>query len=162
MNAIPKNNLERMIQLAVEFFAAKDDPSQISVNSKVMLKLKRIHPSTMMEKKISKGPIAWILVIPTTHELMEQFLARKINERELLNKTPLRVKYDSIYLCSALVLPEFRGRGLAKSLMIKAIKSIQKVHPINCLFYWGFSIAGRRLARSVAKELHLPLHQRPD
>jgi len=151
-----------MIQLAEEFFATKDDPSQISINNKVMRKLKRIHPSTMMEKKTSKGPIAWILVIPTTHKLMEQFIAKKINERELLNKTLLRVKYDSIYLCSALVLPEYRGRGLAKKLMIKAIKSIQKEFPITDLFFWGFSTAGRRLARSIAKELHLLLHQRPD
>jgi GNAT superfamily N-acetyltransferase len=93
---------------------------------------------------------------------MEQFIAKKINERELLNKTLLRVKYDSIYLCSALVLPEHRGRGLAKKLMIKAIKSIQKEFPITDLFFWGFSTAGRRLAHSIAKELHLLVHQRPD
>ena len=161
MNVMPKNNLERMIQLAEEFFATKDDPSQISINRKIMLKLERIHPSTMMEKKTSKGPIAWILVIPTMHKLMEQFVARKINERELLDKTPLRVKYDSIYLCSALVLPEYRGRGLAKSLMIKAIKSIQKDHPINCLFYWAFSKEGKNLASSVAKEFSLSLFKRP-
>ena len=150
-----------MIQLAEEYFAAKDDPSQISVNSKVMLKLNRIHPSTMMEKKTSKGPIAWILIIPTTHKLMEQFVAKKIGERELLNKTPLRVKYDSIYLCSALVLPEYRGKGLAKSLMTKAIKSIQKDHPINCLFYWAFSKEGKKLATSIAKEFSLSLFNRP-
>jgi ribosomal protein S18 acetylase RimI-like enzyme len=114
----------------------------------------------MTEKSTSKGPIAWILLIPTTHTLMEQFLARKISERELLNKTPLRAQYDSIYLCSALVLPEYRGKGLAKSLMIKAIKSIQKKHPIHCLFFWAFSSAGKKLAVSVAKELSLHLYKR--
>ena len=160
MSTKPKNNLIRMIQLAEEFFATKDDPSQISINNKVMRKLKRIHPSTMMEKKTSKGPIAWILVIPTTHKLMEQFIAKKINERELLNKTLLRVKYDSIYLCSALVLPEYRAKGLAKSLMTKAIKSIKKTHPIDCLFYWAFSVAGKKLAVSVAKELSLHLYKK--
>ena len=91
---------------------------------------------------------------------MEQFIASKINERELLSKTPLRGKYDSIYLCSALVLPEYRGKGIAKSLMIKAIKSIQKEHPINCLFYWGFSKEGKKLAASVAKSFSLPLYKR--
>jgi len=125
-----------------------------------MLRLKRIHPNTMMEKRTSEGPIAWILVIPTTHKLMEQFIEKKINERELFNNTPLRVKYDSIYLCSALVLPEYRGRGLAKSLMIKAIKSIQKEHPIHCLFYWAFSIEGKKLAASVAREFSIPLCKR--
>lgn len=160
MNTVPKNNLARMIRLAEEFFAAKKDPSQISVNKKVMLRLKRIHPGTMMEKSTSEGPVAWILVIPTTQILMEQFNAKKINERELLNKTPLRATYDSLYLCSALVLPEYRGRGLAKRLIVKAIKSIQKEHPIHCLFYWAFSREGKKLAASVAGELSLPLYKR--
>jgi len=149
-----------MIQLAEDFFATKNDPSQISIDRKVMLKLKRIHPSTMTEKSTSKGPIAWILIIPTTQELMKQFITKKINERELLNKTPLRVKYESIYLCSALVLPEHRGEGLAKRLMIKAVKSIQKKHQINSLFYWKFSTAGKKLAASVAREISLPLYKR--
>lgn len=149
-----------MMQLAEDFFATKKDPSQISIDRKVMLRLKRIHPNTMTEKSTSKGPIAWILVIPTTHTLMEQFITSKITERELLKKNPLRVKYDSIYLCSALVLPEYRGRGLAKSLMIKAIKSIQKEHPITCLFYWALSNEGKKLAASVAKEFSLPLYER--
>jgi GNAT superfamily N-acetyltransferase len=160
MNTKPKNNLVRMIRLAEEFFATKKDPSQISINRKVMLRLKRIHPNTMTEKSTSKGPIAWILVIPTTHTLMEQFITNKISERELLKNNPLRIKYDSIYLCSALVLPEYRGRGLARSLMIKAIKSIQKEHPITCLFYWALSNEGKKLAASVANEFSLPLYKR--
>ena len=126
-----------MIALAEEFFAAKNDPSQISINGKVMLRLKNIHPDTITEKSTSNGPIAWILVIPTTHKFMEQFITKKINERELYKKTPLRYKYDSIYLCSALVLPEYRGKGLAKKLMMKAIKSIQNQHPDQCPLLLG-------------------------
>jgi GNAT superfamily N-acetyltransferase len=91
---------------------------------------------------------------------MRQFIKKEINEQELLNKTPLRVKYDAIYLCSALVLPEFRGKGLAKRLMCKAVKSIMKQHPIKALFYWAFSVAGKRLANSAAKECNLPLFKR--
>jgi GNAT superfamily N-acetyltransferase len=160
MNKAPENNLERMIQLAEKFFATDNDPSQISINRRVMLRLKHIHPDTIAEKSTSKGPIAWILVIPTTHTLMEQFISKKINERELYKKTPFDVKYDSLYLCSALVLPEYRGKGLAKKLMAKAIRSIQKEHPIRCLFYWAFSIEGKKLAASIARELSLPLYRR--
>ena len=140
----------------------RSDPSQISVNGTVMRRLQHIHPATITQKNTRNGPIAWILVIPATQKLMEQFIAKKINERELYQKIPLHVKYECIYLCSALVLPEYRGRGLAKRLMKKAIKSIQKDHPIKCLFYWGFSGAGTQLSCSIAKELHLPLHQRPN
>jgi GNAT superfamily N-acetyltransferase len=160
MKTSPQNNLARMIHFAEEFFAAQNDPSQISINGNVMRRLKHIHPATMMEKTTRKGPVAWMLVIPTTRTLMEQFIAKKIDEKELYKKTPLHKTYDAVYLCSALVLPEYRGKGLAKRLMIQAIQSIQKDHPIHALFYWGFSREGKKLAASVARELSLPLYKR--
>jgi ribosomal protein S18 acetylase RimI-like enzyme len=70
--------------------------------------------------------------------------------------------YDTVYLCSALVLPEHRGKGLAKRLTCAAIKSIQADHPITCLLYWAFSHEGAKLAVSVARELGLPLYARPE
>jgi hypothetical protein len=159
---MPQENFQRMMQLAEEFFGTRNDPTQISVDRKVMIRLRKIHPSTLIEKRMKKGPIAWILIIPTTKELMKQFIKKNINEHELLNKTPLRMKYEAIYLCSALVLPEHRGKGLAKRCMCKAIKSIQKQHPIKFLFYWAFSAEGKKLAGSVAKEFALPLYKRTE
>jgi len=153
-------NLSRMIKLADEFFEAKSDPMQISVNGKTMEVLKKIHPSTMGEIASKKGPIAWVLVIPTTHKLMKEFISKKINEKQLLDSTPLGSKYEAVYLCSALVLPEERGKGLAKRLLIKSIKTIKKKHPVKFLFYWGFSAEGKSLAGAIAKELSLPLYSR--
>jgi hypothetical protein len=149
-----------MIKLAEEFFETKNDPEQISVSEEIMNRLHELHPSTMSEKKNENGPIAWVLVIPTTHQLMEEFIAKKINEKELLEKTPAGSEYDALYLCSALVLPEERGKGLAKNLIIDAIRSIQKQHPIKTLFYWSFSPEGKGLAMSVAREIGLPLRER--
>ena len=160
MPARTQNNHVRMIRLADEVFGMKQDPTQISVNRKVMARLRKIHPGTMTEKHTNHGPVAWVLMFPTTETLMRQFIKRQINERDLLTKTPLGVEYDAMYLCSALVLPEYRRKGLAKRLMCKAIKSIQKQHPIRFLFYWGFSAEGKKLAVSVAKELSLPLFKR--
>ncbi len=157
-----QENLERMIKLADEFFETKNDPMQISVTEQTMALLKRIHTNTMSEISTEKGPIAWILVIPTTYELMEKFIAKEINEQDLLHDTPVGGTYDTIYLCSALVLPEHRGKGLAKQLASDAIKSIATQHPIKCLFYWGFSIEGEKLASAIAGEFGLPLHKRPD
>jgi len=157
---MPENNLDRMMQLVEEFFGTKDDPSQISVDEKVVRRLKKIHPATMSEKRTRKGPVAWTLVIPTTHQLMEQFISGKINERELLFKTPLRSKYDSLYLCSAFVLPEYRGSGWATRLMSRAINTIRKDHPLENLFYWALSSKGKKLARSLAREFSLPLSRR--
>jgi len=123
--------------------------------------LRRIHHATMSERNEEDGPVAWILLIPTTQDLMEQFIAKKVNEQELLAKTPLEGLYEAVYLCSALVLPEHRGKGLAKELTIRGVKSIKADHPIKSLFYWAFSREGAKLASSVARDCGLPLFQRP-
>ena len=153
-------NLERMIQLAEEFFETRSDPEQISVTEESMERLRRIHPGTLSEERNDDGPIAWMLVIPTTREVMDRFVAGTINERELLYGTPLGATYEALYMCSALVLPEFRGQGIAKRLALQAVKSIQAQHPIRCLFYWAFSREGEKLAGSLAKETGLPLYRR--
>ena len=153
-------NLERMIQLAEEFFGAKHYPEQIQVNDHVMARLKKIHPASITEKSTCNGPVAWMLVLPTSRRLMELFIRKQITERELLRRTHAGKTYDAVYLCSALVLPEYRGKGLAKRLMIQSIKSIQKQHPIQYLFYWSFGVAGEGLADAIARKLHLPLYKR--
>lgn len=150
-----------MIQLAEEFFAAKNDPAQISVNEEVLEHLRRIHPASLSEYDDGNGPVAWILIIPTLKSLMEQFIAKQINEQELLDRTPVPGEYDAIYLCSALVLPEYRAKGIAKQLLLKAVKSIRANHSIKHLFFWAFSPAGKKLADSAARELGLELLQRP-
>ena len=91
---------------------------------------------------------------------MREFVSKSINEQQLLEKTEPGLKYDALYLCSALVLPEERGKGLAMRLLNQSIKSIRKQHPIKFLFYWGFSVEGKKLADAAAKECSLPLFAR--
>ena len=153
-------NLKRMIALAEEFFDMKNDPDQLSMGPETMAKLRDIHPATMSEESDENGPIAWMLVIPTSRAVMEEFTRGAINERGLLENTAPGGKYDAIYLCSALVLPEFRRTGLAGRLALRAIRSIREDHPIQALFYWGFSREGDELAASVARESGLPLFAR--
>jgi ribosomal protein S18 acetylase RimI-like enzyme len=157
---MPDDNRARMIKLAEEFFNMKNDPAQLPVNEETMKHLLEIHPNTLSEKTDENGPIAWILIIPTTKKVMNDFLGQKITEKEILERTPIGGKYHAIYLCSALVLPEYRNKGLAKQLLIDAIESIMKQHPIKFLFLWSFSEEGRSLAASIAKAFNLPLFQR--
>lgn len=154
------DKLERMIQLVGDFFDVKNDPDQLSVTEKVMKKLDKIHPSCMSEYNEGDGPIVWILLIPTTETVMKRFLKKEISETELLNETKPGEKYDAIYLCSASVLPEYRRKGLAKKVGMKAIRDIMKDHKIKALYYWGFSPEGQALAEKAAKELKLPLYKR--
>jgi ribosomal protein S18 acetylase RimI-like enzyme len=159
---MPEKNLERMIRLAEEFFAVKNDPSQIAVDEKVMARLEAIHPATISEKRNADGPIAWILIIPTTREVMEDFIARRISERDLLDRTRAGLRYEAVYLCSALVLPEYRRQGLAKRMAVDAVRAMQREHPIAELFFWAFSTEGKDLASSIAAALTLPLRERPE
>jgi len=101
-----------------------------------------MHPATLSAKTTRNGPIAWMLVIPTTTRLMLKFIEGQIGENELLKRTPVGRPYQAVYLCSALVLPEYRGKGIAKRLLTKAIRSMRRDHPIECLFYWAFSKKG--------------------
>ncbi len=156
------SNLERMIRLADEFFAAKNDPAQISVTEEVMKRLRAVHPASLSEHDDGHGPVAWVLPIPSTRDLMNRFIARQMTERELLEQTPLRGKYDAVYLCSALVLPEQRRQGLAKKLTSDAIRAIAMDHPVKQLFDWAFSREGEALATAVAHECDLALYKRPE
>jgi GNAT superfamily N-acetyltransferase len=149
-----------MIALAEEVFDMRNDPEQLSVDEAVVGRLLAIHPATMGEVADENGPVAWMLVIPTTREVMEDFVAKRISERQILERTPSGVHATAIYLCSALVLPEHRGKGYAKRLALDAIRMIRKDHPIEALYVWSFSSEGRGLAVGVAREAGLPMRER--
>jgi hypothetical protein len=149
-----------MLRLADEFFGMKNDPDQLNVTQEVIERLKRIHPSTLAEHSTPEGPVVWILTIPTTRRVMESFLRREINEPELLDRTPVPGVYEAIYLCSALVLPEYRGKGLAAGVTAGAVAAIRRDHPVTDLFYWEFSEGGRKLAEAVSRRTGLPLSVR--
>ena len=153
-------HFERMLQLADEIFDAKSDASQIQVNEEVLDHLRAIHPACVSADEEGDGPVAWVLVIPTTTELMKQFMQHEITERELFEQTPLHASYEALYLCSAMVLQEFRQQGLAKQLAVRAIEAICKDHSIQSLFVWTFSKEGLLTAQSIAKKVNIPLSVR--
>lgn len=154
------SNFERLIQLADEVFAVKSDPSQLDVNQEVLERLKNIHPNTISEYNEGNGPVAWVLLIPTTNDLMNRFLKSEISEKELFELTPPNTTYEAVYLCSALVLEEFRRRGITKQLCIGAIENIRKKHPIKAVFVWAFSPEGDLAAETIARLASLPLYKR--
>ena len=131
------SNLERMIDLADEFFSSRTDPDQLDVNYEVLERLRQLHPATVSDYDEGAGPVAWVMLIPTTTVLMNSFLEHQISEKELYEQTPLNETYEALYLCSALVLEEYRRQGIAKRLALEAIEKIRQDHPIKALFSWG-------------------------
>lgn len=154
------SNLERMIQLADDVFAVKNDPDQLDVDQDVIDRLLRLHPATVSAFDEGDGPVAWILLFPTTIELMNRFLQHEISEKELFDLTPEDAVYEALYLCSALVLEEFRRKGIAKQLSLNAIERIRRDHPLKALFVWAFSREGDLGAETIARLTALPLFKR--
>lgn len=162
MDAMIKNNFQRLVELADEVFAYKDDPEQLSVNPQVLEKLHQIHPFTLSDFSDENGPVLWLLVIPTTMDLMHRFINKEISEKELFELTPLNVKYEALYLCSALILEEYRRKGITLQLLLEAIEAIKQDHPLACLFVWPFTKEGDKLAEKVAQLTGMPLYRRMD
>lgn len=154
-------NFQRLIRLAEETFDARHDPEQLSMTDHDWQQLRRLHPSTVSEYTDAGGPVAWILLFPTTHELMDRFLREEIGEQELLHQTPPGIRYDTVYLCSALVLEEYRRQGIAGRLAHEALENIRRDHPVETIFIWAFTTAGDRLAASIAGAAGLELRKRP-
>jgi hypothetical protein len=152
-----KPNFKRMMDLIDQTFATRNDPGQIQVTQAQMKKLESIHAATLSEIANEDGPLIWILLFPTTHQVMNDFLERKISEKELLKQTQPKQNYDCIYLCSATTLPEARGKGETKKLCLKAIREICKDHKIRTLFVWPFTTEGEKLAASIANECSMEL-----
>ena len=146
--------------MADSVFDTKNDNNQLDVNEDVLLKLQKIHPSTISEYNEGNGPIAWVLLIPTTEELMFKFIKKDISEKQLFELTPLNAKYEALYLCSALVLKEYRNKGITKQLTLSAIENIRKTHLIKSLFVWPFSTEGNIVAENIANIVLLPLLKR--
>lgn len=154
------NNYKRLVQLADEVFAMREDPEQLNVDDKVLERLHQIHPATISEESDENGPYAWLLVIPTTEELMMKFISEEINEKELYELTPLNIEYTTIYLCSALILEEYRRKGIIRQMALEAINSIRKDHPITALFTWPFTKEGDLAADNISALTGLPLYKR--
>jgi len=150
-----------MLQLAEEAFDAQNDPNQLDVNEKVIERLQKMHPATLSEYDDGNGPVCWVLGIPTTTELMNKFLDCEITEKQLFEQTPLKGPYEAIYLCSAMVLEEYRNKGIASKLALDAIERMRKDNPIKALFVWAFSKEGDGMAEKIFQRTGLPLKRRP-
>ena len=155
---MPTNYFERLVQLADNVFSVRTDPDQLDVNQDVLEQLEKLHPCCVSEWNEEDGPVCWVLLFPTTSELMHLFLENEISEKQLFEQTLLAAnKYNCIYLCSALVLEEFRRKGITSQLSIKAIEKIKQDYTILYLFAWTYTQEGKIAAESIAKKSHLPL-----
>jgi hypothetical protein len=153
-------NEARMYELIDDVFDTQNDSTQLRFSESDIEKLISLSPHTLQEAANEDGPYAWISVFPTSLDLMNQFVSEQINERQLFDLTNKEDNNEVVYLCSAIVLPEFRNQGLALKLTIQAIEALQLSYPIRVTLVWPFSDSGLRMAEKAAEACGLTLHAR--
>ncbi len=155
LNILPVDEkvLDFTLKVAESYYGTHQDLTQIPINKTSFKKLHSFNPNTILYKTDDAGHIlGWIIVIPTSKELMNKFLEKRITEKELFDSTDFNQKTDALYLCSVFVLPEYRGRGVAKELSLEAIERFSQSEKLE-LFAWLYSKEGKLLAKNLEQEL---------
>lgn len=156
-----KEAFDKMLKISEEFFGTATDPDQIPISKDSGGKIRSIHPETILYKFNGDDPIAWEMIIPTSLSIMDDFLHKKISERDLFEIAVEEKKFEALYLCSAFVLPKYRGKGYAKELVMKGIVALSqnKELPLYC---WIYSNEGKNLVDSLSKTLRKTIQNRDE
>lgn len=145
--------LEKTMRIAEQFFGTEKDPDQMPINLESFYKIQKLHPKTIMVKLDGSGePISWIVVLPTSKELMHKFLDSAVTERELLDMSQQQERYEALYLCAAFTIPEHRRKGLTTELFKEAMNSIPLTDDFQ-LFAWPFSEEGKQVIEKLRSVL---------
>lgn len=153
--------IDEILSKTGEIFGVENDPFQVPVTRETWNKMLYLHPKSILYRLNDKGGLmAWFGVVPTTKKLMTEFIEGRITEKEMFDRTTKQDKPEALYLGGVVVLPEYRGKGVAKGLLKEAIDIFQKINPDINLFFWAFSEEGRSLAEKVSKELGVEILSR--
>jgi len=147
-----------------EYFETEEDPAQFQPTKENILWVRKNIPDCFNAIKYKGVLIGYSFIIPCSRKLMELFLLKKLTENRLfqeVKKSADHRNFETIYMCGAVVKPEFRRRGLASAALIKSIRKITGTRRLKpTLFYWEYSRQGGKLASYVAKILGFRLKKR--
>ncbi len=141
----------KMRRIAEQFYGTAHNPDQIPITEESQKKLHQLHPKTVLFKLIDNEPVSWIVVMPTTLILAEQFVSGKITERELFEETKPSDMYEALYFCSVFTVREHQRKGYGTALLREALKSIPLV-PDPYLFCWVYSKEGEAMYQALTKK----------
>lgn len=147
-----KKILDKMLNIAEQFFGSADDSDQMPITEESFYKLQKLHPKTVIYKLENGEPVSWVVVLPTQVDLMDRFLKGEINERELLDLSKPQEIYEALYFCVAFTVPRHRRKGHALEMFKEAIESIPHTENVK-LFAWLFSKEGGHLIRKLGLDL---------
>lgn len=140
---------------AERFFHTDKDLEQLPGEEITYEFLTKKFPNSANIIRQGKKIVGHTFVLPCSKKLMRQFLNGKITERQLFYCIREEITYqnfETIYLCSALLLPEHRGQGLAAQSMADQVKKISSMRKGKTeIFAWPQTLEGKKMAQNVAK-----------
>ena len=146
--------------IAEQFYGTETHPDHIPINADSAAKLDSISTIWFNCALDEKGePISWVVLIPTSHDLMQAFVSGTITERQLFDATATETPQEALYLCSALTIPAYRRKGLAMKLMLEAVETFEATGPKE-LFAWPYSPEGEQMIKTMSERLKRKIYIR--
>lgn len=158
---IDEKYYEEIRKASEDFFKTENDPEQMENKKENIPRLRALHPKAYQWKIVDDRPVGWVALVPTTKELMNDFLSCKITERQLFDETQPAKEYDAIYLCASFTMPEHRDKGYALELNIDSIESISQGKKLT-LFAWPISGEGEGLANKIEEKFQTKILKRQE
>jgi len=162
---ITRKDGDKIGRINEAYFKTENDSEQAKITEKRRDWFMREFPEAANVIKVDDKIIGSTLVLPCTLRLMNLFISKNINEEQLFQELERTASYsniETIYFCSAIIVPEFRRKGLATQAVEKSIKKMlsKTKNKVKTIFYWGYSNEGSALAGKIAKDLGLELKKR--
>ncbi len=128
--------IKKQMKIAEGIFGTESDPDQMPINNEARKKLDSLCSGWLETEFDEAGePISWAVVMPTQRAVAEKFLAKEINEKDILDMTEPADIYDAVYLVSVITVPEHRGKGLGKKVVERAMANMPAT-PDALYFSW--------------------------
>lgn len=151
-----------------DYFETSEDTEQMKISEENSRWIFENIPEYFNVIKKEGKIVGYSFLMPSTKNIMENFVSGMINEAELFDgikkmDSEFLVRPEAVYLCSFYVDENNRRRGLASIAGIKTISSIASRFNITpTLFAWRYSDEGRLLCRKIAKVMGFDLKFRKE
>jgi predicted GNAT family acetyltransferase len=149
--------IEETNKIAARLFGTDLDETQAQPTLENALALISLEKENFICLKEDNKIIGWSVVLPTSRAEMTRFLNRGINEKELFSIAVTQKSFEALYLMAVIVLPEFRGQGVAQSLMKSQITHFREKYSINDFYSLILTREGQKFIRALERNLNISI-----
>jgi hypothetical protein len=151
-------------RLAEKYFKVSEDPEQMPADHDSSIWLSKNFPESLNTITLNGKLIGYTFILVCSREDMLDFVSKKINERQLwvrVKKNFDRHNFNAMYVCTVIITPKYRRRGIALMALKEHIARITAFTRKDVrIFYWAWSKEGEKLAQAIKNILKIPIYFR--